>query len=77
MLFRLRRVLASEPFALYVDPGLDRHDLYERLPIWRGTVVAVDIGVRQMRSFEATMAAIRKAISPERRKGMLPKVRFI
>lgn len=74
--YRLRRVRNAEQFRLYVDPREDRHDLYGGLPPWKGTVVAVDIGVRRIRSFEATMAAIRTAIAPQHREGDRPKVRF-
>ncbi len=63
--FRLRRVRESEQFALFADPQMDRHDLVAGLPPWHGTVVAVDIGIRRVGSFEATMRAIRRAISPK------------
>jgi len=74
--YRLRRVRSNEQFRLFANPLDDRHDLYEGLPAWKGTVVAVDIGVRRIRSFEATMAAIREAIAPDRGKQQGPHVRF-
>jgi len=75
--YRLRRVRDREEFRLNVNPVHDRHDLYEGLPSWLGTVVAVDIGVRRIRSFEATMSAIREAISPEGEDARKPRVRFV
>jgi hypothetical protein len=74
--FRLRRRRTREVLKLYVDPNNDRHDLYDGLPPWRGTVVAVDIGVRQERRFEQTMAAIRDAISAGKPSGSTKKARF-
>ena len=74
--FRLRRVRSHEQFLLYANPRQDRHDLYDGLPVWHGTVVAVDIGVRQIRSFESTMTAIRNAITPQRPGERRPRVRF-
>lgn len=74
--FRLRRRRKGEGLRLHADPRRDRHDLYDGLPSWRGTVVAVDIGVRQERRFELTMAAIRNAISAERPATNAPKVKF-
>jgi hypothetical protein len=67
----------SEEFRLFVNPLHDRHDLYENLPFWKGTIVAVDIGIRRIRSFEQTMAAIRAALTPELGPGKKPKVRFV
>jgi hypothetical protein len=75
--FRLRRVLHREVFGLYADPRRDRHDLYNNLPPWKGTVVAVDIGVKKVRSFEATMTAIRDAIAAERPSRKKPRVKFV
>jgi anti-sigma regulatory factor (Ser/Thr protein kinase) len=74
--YRLRRRRSREAFRLFADPRRDRHDLYQGLPEWRGTVVAVNIRVHQARSFEATMAAIRDAISAERPAKRLPRVKF-
>ena len=74
--FRLRRVGGSEQFLLFANPMSDRHDLYDGLPQWRGTVVGVDIGVRQIRSFESTMTAIRNAITPQKPGVRRPRVRF-
>lgn len=75
--FRLRRVRSSEQFGLFADPTEDRHDLYDGMPAWRGTVVAVDIGVRRVRSFESTMNAIRAAIAPKRKRADVEqKVKF-
>jgi hypothetical protein len=74
--FRLRRVSQREQFLLYSNPQWDRHDLYTNLPFWNGTVVAVDIGMREIRSFEATMAAIRDAITPQRPGDRKLKVKF-
>lgn len=74
--FRLRRRRRLEQLKLFADPARDRHDLYDGLPRWNGTVVAVDIGVRRERRFESTMAAIRDAISAERPARTAPKVKF-
>ncbi len=74
--FRLRRAKWGEAFRLYADPLRDRHDIFDGLPASNGTVVAVDIGVGHMRSFEATMNAIRVAISPGRPRFRLPEVQF-
>lgn len=75
--FRLRRGRSAEPFRLYADPNRDRHDLYNNFPEWQGTVVAVDIGVRRARSFDATMRTIRTAIANERPGRVLQNVRFV
>jgi hypothetical protein len=64
--FRLRRSRPNEPVVLYLDARHDRHDLYRRLPRWRGTVAAADIGIRPDRSFESIMAAIREAYASGR-----------
>jgi hypothetical protein len=76
--FRLRRRRRKrrEILKLYIDPLNDRHDLYEGLPVWRGTVVAVDIGVRAERRFESTMTLIRHAISGGSPPRPAPSVKF-
>lgn len=74
--YRLRRIRTKDNFALYTDPTRDRHDLFDGLPSWKGTAVAVDIGIRQQRTFESTMAAIREAISERKPARLLSKVKF-
>lgn len=74
--YRLRRIRRKDKFALYIDPKRDRHDLFDGLPSWSGTVVAADIGIRQQRTFESTMAAIREVISEKNPARLLPKVKF-
>lgn len=71
--FRLRRVSRVR---LFTDPRRDAHDMFDGFPAWKGTVVSIDIGLRRVRSFEATMEAIRAAISAERPKRPSPGVRF-
>ena len=74
--FRLRRRLKQERLRLFLDPRGDRHDMYHSLPFWKGTVVAVNIGLRNERRFEAIMAAIREAITADSPAREAPKVRF-
>ena len=74
--FRLRRRLPREQLRLYVNPERDRHDMYNDFPSWKGTVVAVDIGIRQERPFEETMTAIRHAISAEKPARDAVRVKF-
>ncbi|HEV2205725.1 MAG TPA: hypothetical protein VGR36_04260 [Candidatus Acidoferrales bacterium] len=74
--FRLRRRRHREQLRLFVDPRADRHDIYQGLPNWHGTVVAVDIGVRQERGFDQTMAAIREAISADKQPADDVRVKF-
>ncbi|MDE3138159.1 MAG: hypothetical protein KGL59_16365, partial [Acidobacteriota bacterium] len=74
--YRLRHLRRSDKFRLYVDPRKDRHDLFEGLPSWQGTVVAVDIGLRRTLNFEATMNSIREAIVPEHARKVTPRVKF-
>ena len=74
--YRLRRVAKSEDFRLYLDPRHDRHDFFEALPRWAGTVVGLDMGIRRLASFEITMSLIRDAYASGRKKKVAIKVRF-
>ena len=54
----LRKQERSE--SLLNDPIHDRHSLTEDLPLWKGTVIGIDINTDEVRDFGALLSAIRK-----------------
>lgn len=76
----LYKLLKSESERLYADPFQDRHSKVDDLPLWRGTVVGIDISLTETREFSRLLDLIRKVYSKtvrERRKARYRKPRFI
>ena len=76
----LYKLLKSESVRLYADPFRDRHSQADDLPSWAGTVVGIDISLRETREFSRLLDLIRdiylKTVE-ERRKAKYRKPKFI
>lgn len=55
---------------------LDNHKVWDNLPYWPGTVVAVDINVGRLKKFRSTLAAIKLAYEIGKQPKPKPKIRF-
>ncbi len=78
------KVLKSKPrqkhMTLHGDPFLDRHSKGEDYPLWKGTVVGIDISLSKTQEFSSLLDLIRDAYIKtikERKKEKYRKPRFI
>lgn len=65
---------------LHADPFEDRHSKGEGFPLWRGTVVGIDISLDESQAFSMLLDLIRDTYQvavKERRKARYKKPRFI
>jgi hypothetical protein len=65
---------------LHADPFEDRHSKGEDFPLWRGTVVGIDISLAESRAFSMLLDLIRDTYQvaiKERRQARYKKPRFI
>lgn len=74
--YRLRKGKMNESVVLNANPSDDRHDLYDGLPAWKGTIVAIEIGTKDHLPFYEIMNDIRVSYSGEINKTKRPKIKF-
>jgi len=58
--YKLSQKRRREQIIFNADPLEDRHKIYEKLPYWQGTVIAVEIGLEGNRAFDEVLTEIRK-----------------
>lgn len=58
--YKLSQKRRGESIVFKADPLEDRHNIYEKLPYWQGTVIAVEIGLENNKAFDEVLVAIRK-----------------
>ena len=78
--YKLLKKTSTKRLRLSADPFQDKHSKGNDFPVWRGTVVGIDITLDQTREFSLLLSAIRKTYSSavrERRKAHYKKPRFI
>lgn len=74
------KLLKSGSSRLHADPLKDQHAQSEKLPIWQGTVVGIDISLDETKEFSMLLDLIRDIYSKtvrERRKARFKKPKFI
>ncbi len=74
--YRVRKSNPDGQITLFADPLLDKHDLWDNLEYWPGTVVAVDINVGRLKHFRSTLAAIKKAYETGKQPKPKQKIHF-
>lgn len=65
---------------LHADPFEDRHSKGEDFPLWRGTIVGIDISLDETRAFSMLLDLIRdtyRVAIKERRRARYKKPRFV
>jgi anti-sigma regulatory factor (Ser/Thr protein kinase) len=78
-MYKLLRRSQTSRLRLNADPFKDRHSMDEQLPVWRGTIVGIDINLNQTEEFSHLLDALRKVYTDavrERRKARYRKPRF-
>lgn len=78
--FKLLRVHEGELLTLNANPAHDRHRFLSDVPQWGGTVVGIDINVREGRRFADLLGEIGRAYSIDvktRSKEYYKKARFV
>ncbi len=76
----LKKPAASKRLSLNADPFKDRHSEEDNMPLWRGTVVGIDMTLDQTEEFSLLLDAIKQTYSAavrERKKARYKKARFI
>jgi len=76
----LYKLLKSGSDKLFADPFQDKHSKSEKLPIWDGTVVGVDISLDETKEFSELLDLIRGVYSKtvkERRAARYKKPKFV
>ena len=58
--YKLSQKRQGESTVFNADPLDDRHNIYEKLPYWQGTVIAVEIGLEGNKAFDEVLTEIRK-----------------
>lgn len=74
-----KRRSANEVKYLHSDPLRDPHALRSDLPVWNGTVVAIDISLDQTKQFTQVMEVMKQSLTGairERKKARYRKARF-
>ncbi|MEK9145609.1 MAG: hypothetical protein AAB339_08385, partial [Elusimicrobiota bacterium] len=77
--YKLLKKSSARGSRLNADPFEDRHSASGGLPVWRGTVVGVDITLDQTREFSLLLDSIRETYGSavrERRKERYRRPRF-
>ncbi len=59
-IYKLLKSKGSNHVALHADPFDDRHSKREDIPFWKGTVVGVDISLRETREFSVLLDLVRE-----------------
>ena len=78
-LYKLLRRSPTSRMRLNADPFKDRHSIDEKLPVWPGTIVGIDINLNQTEEFSRLLDALRKVYTDavrERRKARYRRPRF-
>lgn len=76
----LYKLLKSGSGKLFADPFDDNHSKSDKLPIWDGTVVGIDISLDNSKEFSVLLDLIRDIYSKtikERKKAKFKKPKFI
>lgn len=78
--YKLLKRASSSRLRLNADPFKDRHSIDDKLPLWQGTIVGIDITLDQTEEFSLLLDAIRKTYTnavKERKKARYRRPRFI
>jgi hypothetical protein len=65
---------------IYADPFSDRHNTYQHLPNFHGTLVGVDIALDETKEFNELMEAIKQSYSRairERKEKQYKEIKFV
>jgi hypothetical protein len=76
----LYKLLKSGSNKLFADPFEDNHSKSDQFPVWKGTVVGIDISLDKNKEFSELLDSIRHIYSKtvkERRKAKYKKPKFI
>jgi anti-sigma regulatory factor (Ser/Thr protein kinase) len=79
-MYKLRPLSKAKTIMLYGDPRMDNHTRITDLPNWTGTVVGIDLAIKQEVPFARLMQLIRDTFSVDvrtQRKEQYKKPRFI
>jgi len=79
-LYKLLKTPPSRKVRLFSDPFKDRHSKDDKLPLWQGTVVGIDLSLEQTEEFSSLLDLIHKAYIDsvkERKKARYRRPRFI
>lgn len=79
-LYKLLKEPLKKSKKLFADPFRDKHSVEEQLPVWRGTVVGVDISLDDTQEFSDLLDLIRDVYSQtvrERKREKFRKPKFI
>ncbi|MBU4251834.1 MAG: ATP-binding protein [Candidatus Omnitrophica bacterium] len=74
--YKLTQKRKGEDTVFNSDPLGDRHNLYESLPYWQGTVIAVEIGLENNKAFDEVLTEIRRTFYKNRIKNRKRGIRF-
>jgi anti-sigma regulatory factor (Ser/Thr protein kinase) len=76
--YRLMKGPADRPIKLHPNPLDDHHKFPDTLPAWPGTLVGIDINVREDLEFADLLNQIRKSyyLNIKRKKDFAPRIKF-
>ena len=78
-MYKLLKRKTSKEIFLHANPNLDRHSAKKDFPLWRGTVVGIDISLDTTQEFTSLLDLIRETYTMavrERKKASYRKPRF-
>ncbi len=79
-MYKLLKSPKDKPIRLYADPFLDKHSHNENLPFWQGTVVGIDLSLKDREEFNSLLDLIWETVIKsvkERKKARYRRARFI
>ena len=80
-MYKLLKRKEVEELILNANPDFDRHTVKEGLPVWRGTVIGIDISLDSTTEFTSMLDLIRitysKAVRERKKERYKKQAKFI